>query len=650
MTPLPYQYKFKTRYSSSPKNTPQKIRGYAMSDHALLLKNASLLNQRLPILSKIELLSCSNYKILSNRKGEVNLCKEEDGKLSYYHSTYNAEKEAMKWANSLEIHHTEILYIFGIGLGYYYNAIVPWLKKQKNRYLIFLENDLCVLKNLIKTKNATKLLEDSQVIIHYLDSSKNIQKSLRDLCWTFVSRPKTVSALLHYRQKYSKDFANIHLNIMLESAVNDTTAKELECHGKAFFQNFYDNLQILKDSLHGNLLFKQFKRLPAIICGAGPSLKNNASLLGDMKNKSVIFAGGTALNALNKYQISPHFGAGNDPHEFQYERIDQSTSYPLPFFYQNRFHHQSLSHLHGPKLYISSPGYYSIIEWINRELRIKSDKLTDGYNVVHFCIEIAKALGCNPIVFVGMDLAYTGQREHAEGINKSDEEKKLTDFNKNNPNVILHQDIYDRPIYTHWKWLNEAKWISSYAKKHPKTSFVNATEGGIGFPGIKNTPLQELSHSFLSKNYDIENRIHTSLQTASLPNISDKNLMDAIEKIAKSLCNCIKSYEKELERLLHKEKMALNKSSLENYFYDLLHKPLEKELAYKNILEPIGAAREQHFNLLLHQIEFNNTQQSTKEKNIQYLKSYKTLLNFYKDAATKNLKILQKHLSSIKPR
>ena len=44
--------------------------------------------------------------------------------------------------------------------------------------------------------------------------------------------------------------------------------------------------------------------------------------------------------------------------------------------------------------------------------------------------------------------------------------------------VCERNDIHGNPVYTLWKWITEAKWISDFAENHPELTILNATEGG----------------------------------------------------------------------------------------------------------------------------------------------------------------------------
>src|SRR5262245_12990747 len=93
--------------------------------------------------------------------GEWNI--KVEGKDEYYHAPGKALEEAKNWFQSLDLYGIGTLFVYGIGLGYYYLAAKEWLAKEKNRSLIFLEDDLRVIHLLFQTETGSEMLLQNQV-------------------------------------------------------------------------------------------------------------------------------------------------------------------------------------------------------------------------------------------------------------------------------------------------------------------------------------------------------------------------------------------------------------------------------------------------------------------------------------------------------
>lgn len=264
-------------------------------------------------------------------------------------------------------------------------------------------------------------------------------------------------------------------------------------------------------------------------------------LLRNIQDKALIFAGGSAINALNSADIQPHFGAGIDPNAEQSERYKKNTAFEVPFLYRNRLFHDAFKIVHGPRLYITGSGGYDIARWFEEKFEIatnpEGEDLDEGFNIANFCIAIAHALGCDPIICVGMDLAFTEMHVYSKGVIEKTAvtKKQILEGLDLDSTAIMRPDIFGNQVYTLWKWIEESYWISSFAKNNPNMTFINATEGGIGFPGIPNVPLAETIKTYLTRNYDLVSRLHCEIQNNAMPQITADGLVEAEKELRDSL-------------------------------------------------------------------------------------------------------------------
>lgn len=486
----------------------------------------------------VPMIDCGHLRFCKSANGQLNL---KSGK-ELYHSSQNPQKEAEEWFSTLDLSNASVLCVYGVGLGYAYEAAKDWLKKDKKRFLIFLEDDLAVIRRLFEMENGAKILKDSQVQLHFFSDSdlEDPFSPLAELYWSFLTSKIVVDALPFYKKTKQSFFLELQHKVVYDATTKEGFLQEYLEYGVSFFKNFYPNMLSLPGAHLGNCLFNKFRNVPAIICGAGPSLEKNLPLLSTLQNNALIFAGGSSLNALNAAGIQPHFGAGIDPNLGQFDRLKNSPA-SIPFLYRNRFFHPALALIQGPRLYVTGSGGYDVAAWFEEKLKIKGTHVDEGLNVVNFCCDIALAFGCNPIIFVGMDLAYTGMRSYAPGVIKKRNVTKREILEV--PNVadqaLLKKDIYGKPIYTLWKWIAEAHWIESFAKEHPKATLINATEGGLGIPNVPNMPLKEVQKKYLLKSYDLYKRVQKEIQKSELTHVTQKKVVIAMKELMSSLQRCV---------------------------------------------------------------------------------------------------------------
>jgi hypothetical protein len=192
--------------------------------------------------------------------------------------------------------------------------------------------------------------------------------------------------------------------------------------------------------------------------------------------------------------------------------------------------------MEGPKLFIQGAEGYDIASYFEKKLNVESKPLEEGHNVVNFSLEIARALGCNPLILVGMDLGTPQERFYSPGVSDGE---KIQD-----KEAIWRKDIYGKPLKTLWKWVAESHWISDFAKQHPELKVINATVGGLGFQGVENKPLKQIAFN-KSKAF----RIQRLLKKAPVTPAQVKKEMKVLEKSLGHTQILLESLVKETTRL-----------------------------------------------------------------------------------------------------
>lgn len=155
-----------------------------------------------------------------------------------------------------------------------------------------------------------------------------------------------------------------------------------------------------------------FARRPGVLVGAGPSLDGSLDTLRELADRVVICAASTALPALARAGITPTFVAaveGNDlaGHFAGVPHLDRITLLPNP-----QGHPAHFAVPVGRRLAIAPQG--SVVgdwlhrAWGRRQLDCGGSVACAGFSALHL-------LDCDPLVLVGMDLALTDGRTHADG-------------------------------------------------------------------------------------------------------------------------------------------------------------------------------------------------------------------------------------------
>lgn len=614
----------------------------------LFRKNFKLLQKVHPSLAyQLTFVDPAELQFCWTQQEELNLKRLYDNQLYYYHSTIDALGEAQEWFQSLDLHLATVIFIYGVGLGYYYEAAKPWLKQHPHHTLVFLEEDLSVLYRLCETEVGSHLLKNPQVKIVYFRDRVADKPIFNELSWMYFESPFIITALKLYEQANPNGYFQLHHELSYDLMQKKAFVEEYLQDGVAFYRNFYPNMLELPLSYWGNGLFNCFSKIPAIICGAGPSLNKNIDLISSLQDRALLFAGGSALNALIPKGIIPHFGVAIDPNKSQYPRVAITQPYKIPFFYRNRLFHEALTAIKGPRLYLTGSGGYETAQWFEKQLNITGEDLDEGHNVVNFSLQIAQALGCDPIILVGVDLAFTNEEYYAAGIaaNLSLTKEDLRIDKTHDLEPVLKEDMYGKPVYTLWKWITEAEWISEFAQLHPEITVLNATEGGLGFKGVSNLSLKDTADQFLKNHHNKIRMIHQEISNHSLHHISSNDILKLFQEMEGSLDHCIVLFSRLIEE---KDQLAKHikqgnsfSSDLQTPPISLLEADIEEEIAYQFVLDIFSKVYLHIHHRAIQDLKSPKRRLQNKTRALRQLELEKQRLIFLRDVAQSNREIIQ---------
>lgn len=425
----------------------------------------------------------------------------------------------------------EVFYFYGLGTGQAYFQCKEWLHANRERVLVFLEDDSGIISSFLHTAQALEILADPQVHIELFSRKET---DIQTLAERYPVQRVEIAGSSSKRQLKS-----IRLKLLRKTALSYAIQLD-RLHGYQPFQNFIENLPELPRSFYANRLKGIFQGVPAIVCGAGPSLGATIDTLKEMEDKALLIAGGSTLAALSSQGVLPHFGMAVDPNLEEYRRLKNSFAFEVPLLYSTRVFPAIFQTSNGPFGYMRS-GIGGVPELWLEELLGLLDPLIgetlapESISVTSICIAWAQFLGCNPILLNGIDMAYTGNKRYASGVSEEeelafleiDEEKTAAD------RIVKRKDRNGKSVYTAVRWLMESSSISQFAKSHPEIQFINTTEGGIGFEGIDYQPLSQAVLPFSS--CDIRNRVQAAIHGAPMPAHTQSLIEEKIAELRLSL-------------------------------------------------------------------------------------------------------------------
>jgi len=434
---------------------------------------------------------------------------------------------------------TDTIFVYKCSSIHSYLELIKWLKT-KSKKLIFIEDNITNLYKFLHLKEANYLLSNENVSFHFF---QKLEKLLDEITPTTKSRNIEVITFA----KETKTFQKLKNEILQDSLIS-YFANHDRIYSYKIFKNFYSNFDKLKTSFLINKLKKAFKNRPAIICGAGPSLKYSFEILKKLENKALIMAGGSAITCLSKENILPHLGVIIDPNLEEYKRMKDSQSFEIPMIYSTRVNNGVFNTFNGPLGYIKAGicGFFEI--WLEKELKIPGRHIYNknekrALSVTTVSLMIAKLLGCNPIILDGVDLAYSENKMYALDIIEDNNLKQDREDIGERP--LLSKDKNNKDIFTNLKWEIESKWIATFATYNKNIEFINATKSGLKIDNVTDMSLEEVEKKYLQNQFDFKAYMHTLCQTSELEKAKKLDFNELKIKLKNSFLKC-RDYLKEI--------------------------------------------------------------------------------------------------------
>lgn len=432
---------------------------------------------------------------------------------------------------------SQLIYYYGLGNGSAYFQYKEWLRGSKERQLIFLEDEPGIIASFLHQPDAVEILSHPQI---HLELFSRKAREIASLAERFPVQRVEVAGLPSKKRHLQR----LRLQLLRKTALSHAIHLD-RLQGFQPFENFSKNVRRLASSFYANALKDAFKDVPAIVCGAGPSLQQSMEVLRKQEKRALLIAGGSTLAALSSQGVLPHFGMAVDPNLEEYRRMKNSFAFEVPLLYSTRVHPAIFQTCNGPFGYMRSGIGGAAELWIEEELGLL-DPLIGRYlspesiSVTGICVAWAQFLGCNPILLNGVDLAYTGNRRYAPGVAEEEEAAfQAIDAEKSAADRIIKRKnpLTKEPVYTAVRWLMESASLSFFAKKHPEVRFVNTTEGGIGFQGIDYVPLAEAVKELPER--ELRKMVCEKIEAAAMPPGAAQTIADKMGELRVSLLRLI---------------------------------------------------------------------------------------------------------------
>ncbi len=314
------------------------------------------------------------------------------------HDSSDPQKEAMNIFNQLkDTSESSVTILIGLGLGYLFKRLT--LSSKGN--IIIYEPNLDFLRFTLEVVDFSQEFASKKV---FVANSKTELIKFLDGVYSYQA-VLNLAGLGSCHTLYSEFVKDLQLE-------TEKIKNHLESNYLCLFEKSYEwvkegvkNLPILKQSNNVDVLKNTFRDIPAVVVSSGPSLDETVQTLAKYKDNVIIFAVGNSYKTLAKYGIKPDFinfiEVYDNTNQLKGLDISDINLIAQPIANNNVFK------LNWKNKYV----FYSNNDIFAKWLAGIADFSIAGYenkgNVSYCAMYSAYMMGCNPIINLGLDLAFT---------------------------------------------------------------------------------------------------------------------------------------------------------------------------------------------------------------------------------------------------
>ena len=387
-----------------------------------------------------------------------------DGQEFYLHSNRNAMTEAKHLADSWFREETSEYILFGMGLGYVAEAL---LGKSEYLTLRVYEPDRTVLALAKSIGRYADLVASGRVSIEADEKGTAFAAALQqspeaEVCFFYP-------ALRLVKQR--------ELRERLEDAFIRRASE------KGQYSQLYGNFK--RNITHYDALAEElrpeFEGKRVYLVAAGPSLDKNVEYLKQAKKNGIVIAVGTVFKKLLRLGVPMDYVVVTDAKAPTFVQVEGVCDAGVPLLGLSTAYYRFFTDYQAKHYLLCQEGFAPAESFAaERGYAL----IQTGGSVITAGLDAAIMLGAKEIVFVGLDLAFTGGRDHASDT-KSVEENVSGDRR-------MVEDIDGQLVPTARNLDMYRKFIEKRIGSVTGIRFVDATEGGARVKGTELRTLREM--------------------------------------------------------------------------------------------------------------------------------------------------------------
>ncbi len=441
-----------------------------------------------------------SFEIRTAKNGQLTMVALNGDAEIPLHSTYDPDREADDQVRGvLKDDRRNYFVQLGFGLGYALEKLLEEVD-EKTKILV-VEPHFASFRQALAARDLTGILSDPRTVLVF---GTRIEDGLAAFMKRYhLADCRGVGFMEHAGRTNlpSGDFWHSFLErlkaLMVTSGGNLQTLMTMAWQ---YQKNTMMSIGKVADHPPVRTLFNVFDGKPALIVSAGPSLEKNIDQIAELRDKVVLIAVDTTLRPLLKKGIEPDLVCTGDPQEANWRHLRGTETTRAHLVAEPMTHYSSLQHFTS-RLFIASYGD-KVMSWVSKFIPEVGYVMCWG-SVATMAFDLARKMGCDPIVFVGQDLSFPGDRTYVKGTYFEEEDNldlSVEAFEKRQSTYKL-TDIYGEPVKTNRQMFAYKEWFRTEFGR-TDVRVVNATEGGILKENCEIMTLSEAAESFMTEEFD----------------------------------------------------------------------------------------------------------------------------------------------------
>ncbi len=295
--------------------------------------------------------------------------------------------------------------IVGAGLGY----LLDELERRRPRpKAVVLETDRAFALHLLSRRDWTDWLDAGSLKLLVAPDYLGASGAAACLDGAQPTQQFVNPALAAHRAADVERARSVATRLLGDATANATARRRF---AGRYLTHTLRNLPRIAASANVTALSGLLTGRPAIVVGAGPSLDDNLPALAEASRSAVLVAADTALRPLLAAGIAPHLVVAVDPAELNAQHLADLTGVDAVHLVAEGSLHPSAFPPFDGRTFTFKVSDHDPWPWL-RQAGGDRGRLQAWGSVITSAFDLARRMGCDPVLFAGLDLAFTHDRPY----------------------------------------------------------------------------------------------------------------------------------------------------------------------------------------------------------------------------------------------